>query len=107
MLNFLLQNCKLTKNRTKKKRKNKKEFYFYFLIVEKSAIKLSAITYQSLRYRGKFNSRIPRPRHELLRYLEEITKPVINKQFPDPTEKCKEYNDSLDHTFKVTTKSVS
>jgi hypothetical protein len=105
MLNFLLQNCKLTKNRTKKKRKNLKRIIF--LIVEKSAIKLSAITYQSLRYRGKFNSRIPRPRHELLRYLEEITKPVLIKQLPDPTEKCKKYNDSLDHTYKITTKSVS
>lgn len=43
---------------------------------------------QSVRYRGKYNVKMPKPRHDIARYLEELTKPVIIKQLPDPIETC-------------------
>lgn len=80
--------------------------HFYTFIVQKSSVKLSSIVYESLRYRGKYNSRRPRPRHEILRYLEEITKPVIIKQLPDQTTKCAIHHDRMKNKLKTNTDSV-
>ena len=43
---------------------------------------------QSVRYRGKYNYKFPKPRHDVARFLEDITKPVIIRELPDPVESC-------------------
>lgn len=31
---------------------------------------------------------MPKPRHDIARYLEELTKPIVTKQLPDPIDTC-------------------
>lgn len=50
---------------------------------------------QSVRYRGKYNVKTPKPRHDIARYLEELTKPVIIRHIPDPVETCVESKSNL------------
>jgi hypothetical protein len=50
---------------------------------------------------------MPHPRHDISRYLEEITKPVIIKKLPDQLEKCKEFKFRIAKMLKFTTADVS
>ncbi len=47
----------------------------YFLVRQFSP----QIWQQTVRHRGKFNVKVPHPRHNIARYLEELTKPVLSK----------------------------
>jgi hypothetical protein len=38
---------------------------------------------------------MPHPRHDIARHLEELTKPVIIKELPDPVEMC------LDQKYRI------
>lgn len=55
---------------------------------------------QSVRYRGKYNVKMPKPRHDVARFLEEITKPVIIRELPDPVEKCAQSKSNLSKILK-------
>ena len=61
---------------------------------------------QTVRHRGKFNVKMPKPRHDIARYLEEITKPVLIKEIPDPTEKCAEAKNRIALRLKFNTDTV-
>ncbi len=69
--------------------------------------KFANVIQQSVRYRGKFNTAYPKPRHDIPRFLEEITKPVIVRQLPDQVDLCAKYKKNTDKIFKFTTESVS
>ena len=62
---------------------------------------------QSVRHRGKLNLKFPRPRHEIPRFLEEITKPVIEREVPDPIEKCIGFKSDNAKRLKLSTNDVS
>jgi len=62
-----------------------------------------AIWKQTVRYRGKFNYKMPHPRHDIARYLEEITKPVLIKELPDPIDRCIRNKSSLAKSLKFST----
>ncbi|RNA24251.1 charged multivesicular body 1a [Brachionus plicatilis] len=57
-------------------------------LINKTRLIVPKLWQQSVRYRGKYNVRMPKPRHDIARYLEEITKPLIVKELPDPIETC-------------------
>lgn len=59
-----------------------------------------------MRHRGKLNLKFPRPRHEVARYLEEITKPIIVRQVPDQVEQCLSYKARNARILKQTTNDV-
>lgn len=59
-----------------------------------------------MRHRGKINLKFPRPRHEVARYLEEITKPIIVRQVPDQVEQCLSYKARNSRILKQTTNDV-
>ena len=60
-----------------------------------------------MRHRGKFNYKTPHPRHDIARYLEEITKPIIIRELPDPIERCLASNSRIAKNLKFSTKEVS
>ena len=59
-----------------------------------------------MRHRGKFNVKVPHPRHDIARYLEEITKPVLIKELPDPTELCLQQKSRIAKTLKFSTSNA-
>lgn len=61
---------------------------------------------QSVRHRGKYNVKMPHPRHDIARYLEEITKPVIIKELPDPVENCLKLKTNIAKSLKFSTKQA-
>lgn len=62
---------------------------------------------QSVRHRGKFNTHQPKPRHDIGRYLEELTRPVIIRQIPDIAEQCEKQRKYHEKNYKTTTDTVS
>ncbi len=77
-------------------------FFFGFEFDLKYSVqaKLTNVLQQSVRYRGKFNTASPRPRHYIARYLEEITKPVIIRQLPDTIALCSEFKEKQQRRVK-------
>lgn len=61
---------------------------------------------QTVRHRGKFNYKMPKPRHEVARYIEEITRPVIIRELPDQVEKCVENKSFVAKNLKFSTSEV-
>jgi hypothetical protein len=61
---------------------------------------------QTVRHRGKFTASMPKPRHEIARYLEEITKPVLPKFRENPIENCIYIKKRIAKSLKFTTKSA-
>ncbi|CAF0745175.1 unnamed protein product [Brachionus calyciflorus] len=57
-------------------------------LINKTRLIVPKLWTQSVRYRGKYNMKMPKPRHDVARYLEELTKPVIVRELPDPVEMC-------------------
>lgn len=62
---------------------------------------------QTVRHRGKFNTKHPKPRHDIARFLEEITQPVLIRQIPDRVKTCEGWKSNLEKKFKTTTDTVS
>ncbi len=56
---------------------------------------------QTVRHRGKFNVPMPKPRHEIARYLEEITKPVLIRELADPVEQAFKDKQRLANKLKI------
>jgi hypothetical protein len=46
---------------------------------------------------------MPHPRHDIARYLEEITKPVLIKEIPDPIDGCLSNKSHLASSLKLST----
>lgn len=61
---------------------------------------------QTVRHRGKFNVKVPHPRHDIARYLEEITKPVLIREVPDVVKKCTESKNRIAQNLKFSTKEA-
>ena len=61
---------------------------------------------QTVRHRGKYNVKMPHPRHEIARHLEELTKPVIIKELPDPIEMCLDQKSRIAKRLKFSSNQV-
>jgi len=46
---------------------------------------------------------MPKPRHDTARYLEEITKPILVRELPDPIDMCLKDKQRLANTLKINT----
>lgn len=75
-------------------------------LLVRSGLFTPKIWQQTVRHRGKFNVRMPKPRHDIARYLEEITKPVIVKELSDPVEKCIETKKIITDRLKFGTENA-
>ena len=62
---------------------------------------------QTVRHRGKFSYKFPKPRHDIARFLEEITKPEIIKEIPNPVDKCVELKKSVAKALKFGSTEVN
>lgn len=62
--------------------------------------------HQSVRHRGKYNYKMPHPRHDTARYLEEITRPVLVRQVPDPIDTCVAQKAHIAKTLKFSTREA-
>ena len=62
--------------------------------------------HQSLRSVSKLNMKFPKPRHEIARFLEEITMPTIVKEIPDKTLACFTYKNYAAKNLKFSTEYV-
>jgi hypothetical protein len=49
---------------------------------------------------------MPHPRHEIARHLEELTKPVIIKEIPDPIEICLDQKSRIAKRLKFSSNEV-
>ncbi len=49
---------------------------------------------------------MPKPRHDIARYLEEITKPILIREVSDPIEKCVEAKNRVASKLKFNTDNV-
>lgn len=49
---------------------------------------------------------MPHPRHDIARYLEEITKPVIVKEIADPIERCLMLKSNIAKNLRFSSKEV-
>lgn len=75
-------------------------------LLARSALFTPRIWQQTVRHRGKFNIRMPKPRHDIARYLEEITKPVLIRELPDPVEQCYEAKKKISKRLKFDTEEA-
>lgn len=78
-------------------------FSILFLFLIEAKLILPTVWKQTVRYRGKFNHKMPHPRHDIARYLEEITKPVLIKEIKDPIDGCLTYKSRLAKSLKFST----
>jgi hypothetical protein len=82
-------------------------FYRFRFNLLKVGLFTPKIWQQSIRFRGKFNTRQPKPRHDIGRYLEELTRPVIVRQIPDAAIQSEKDRQYFEKRFKTTTDTVS
>ena len=49
---------------------------------------------------------MPKPRHDIARYLEDITKPMLIKEIPNPVDRCVEAKSRIGSRLKFSTNDV-